>query len=567
MKVAELIMLARVMSQRYGVNVVLAKDGKTASCNVVNNVYAGKREFTITLPVLKNKGKFDKMIRGYLDHEIGHVKYTDWDAKDSIMSSRHKMPDILFHNLWNIFEDVYVEERMGAAFPGSASNLRWLARCIFTREMAMDSIKSVIKYIDIAQERLVPALREFILPYCLYKRRALADSALAHSHKLLDGVRDSLCAVHDSVRDVFAVADEELARPVNSTREAAACAARIVDAIGKWSLPDEDKEDVASKIPQTIQNMEAMLDADTSVSGNDVNRANIPFHVDVGSAFTDMMDTGRDGAECVDDEGESFFVALDFAARELKSLSTESGDSSLLLTQDIVNQIARLQSGFARTIPGLLQSMQFTPCKTGYAGRLSGRDLYKSGVGNGRIFQRRSERKEQRVDVALLLDKSGSMRESIFSAYIALYAMLGMLKALPKVRSYAAAFSSIGYFLMSSFADRRIDSYRMFRAGGETPTAGAVLKVLPEFSTLRDVRRILFIITDGAPNSGVAFEHAVSIARSQSVEVYGIALGEASWYMPQHFGEDNMVQADTIMELPGKLGNMMKNALARAMVV
>lgn len=604
MKLTELVMLARVMSQKYGVNVQISQDGKTASCSSKrSSLVAGQREFTISLPLLKDKGKFDKMIRGYLDHEIGHVQYTDFNIGEELARKQPEYWDAYFRQIWNIFEDVYIESRMSAAFPGSKINLQWLIRNIFTTEMAFDSVKNVVDGWKDGIVGIKETVYDFVTVYCLFKRRAMLDNRLEHSHKLLDSVRGALTKIDVGISAALDKVDDTLLQPAYASDDTCDLARKIWYALhdmklaqkpqspqqGKSgqgnsggqqkgqrvdsdSLDEQGSNGSNSQQPGTPQEKvnatQEMLNAVAEAAGGsfEKNRKQVPLQTEVATALSEMIAEGRDGAELEKADGGDSFIGVGHALRELQELADVESSSTLVLPikPEIMNRIALLQSGFMRTIPCLLQSIQFTPCRVGYTGRISGRDLHKVGTGNGRIFQKKAERREQRVDVTILLDASGSMFYDMQEALVTLYAMLGMLKSLPRVRSYAAVFSDKKYVVLSRFSDKRINNYHMISAYGNTPTAGAVLKVLPEFSTSADVRRILFVITDGRPDSEVAFEQAMKVAHSQGVEVYGIGLRGGMPRMDAQFGKDNVATASDIRDLPLKLSALMQNALVRA---
>lgn len=77
------------------------------------------------------------LARGYLDHEAGHVRFTDRDLLRKFndwMSQKKISPvfcDHFMHELWNIYEDVYIERKMGTYFKGCASNLHAIGTELF----------------------------------------------------------------------------------------------------------------------------------------------------------------------------------------------------------------------------------------------------------------------------------------------------------------------------------------------------------------------------------------------------------------------------------------------------
>src|SRR5919197_3140364 len=59
---------------------------------------------------------------GYLDHEAGHVRLTDFADVQADLSAASDLK----HALWNIFEDIRIEKAMGQIYPGCRINLERL---------------------------------------------------------------------------------------------------------------------------------------------------------------------------------------------------------------------------------------------------------------------------------------------------------------------------------------------------------------------------------------------------------------------------------------------------------
>ena len=73
---------------------------------------------TIALPLTSRENSW--IIRGYLDHEIAHVRLTDFDLVPGHSAFRK--------STWNILEDIRIEAFMPMLYPGMASNYRALIR-------------------------------------------------------------------------------------------------------------------------------------------------------------------------------------------------------------------------------------------------------------------------------------------------------------------------------------------------------------------------------------------------------------------------------------------------------
>lgn len=560
MRLVELIMLARMMSQRYGVNVTISTDGKSAYAKSFKAY--GKRKFMIALPCVEDAGKFDRMTRGYLDHEIGHVLFTNFDLVDNIQCS----PSPSLVPVHNIIEDVYIEGRMGKLYPGAAVNMRWLARNVFTPDMAYDTVEKFLRNLSL------DTARDFLVAYTLYKRRSLADPAFAHSDELFDHAWGIVGKHFPKLGKVRPALDALLREPVSSTKEAVKLAKHIVSLIDSFVESVFTNQNAAARgmtwavTPDSVKDetdaaLQAAKDkAGEPMTGKFMRRNRRDLTVDAGRAFSAAI---RVNNAALEKDIDTFGCQLSLSLEE-EGLRLQEKWRGVSMDSDHLAKYARLRSMISASLPSLLQSMQYKPCRTGYTGRLADRRLHLSGVGDGRLFHHKAERSAQAVNVALLLDISGSMSDISHDVHTVLYAMLDVLKSIPGVKASAAAYARDNMFVISKFGDRRIGEKRYCFTGGNTPTAGAVLKTVLNLPVEADTRRIVFVITDGEPDSVGAFESAVQIARYQGVEVYGVALGYAGRSLPRVLGEDNYILAKDVYEFPKQLTEMMKKALVKA---
>lgn len=112
---------ARALIARTDVRVVVAGDGASYSW----------RDKTLTVPAF-NKEPEDPRLRaawrGLLDHECGHVLYSDFAAADAWIARAEKVhgaKDFLrIKGFWNAFEDIYMEKRMMGRHVGCEQNIR-----------------------------------------------------------------------------------------------------------------------------------------------------------------------------------------------------------------------------------------------------------------------------------------------------------------------------------------------------------------------------------------------------------------------------------------------------------
>lgn len=103
-------LLASVLGNQYGVEVRMS--GQNAYC-------VGK---IINLPALPDTDdeKLLPLARGFIDHESGHIRFTDIEAV-----SRANL-DAVTKNIFNSVEDWRIEQKMAEMYPGCREHFQWL---------------------------------------------------------------------------------------------------------------------------------------------------------------------------------------------------------------------------------------------------------------------------------------------------------------------------------------------------------------------------------------------------------------------------------------------------------
>ena len=64
------------------------------------------------------------VMRGYIDHEAGHVRHTDFDVLNEWGNRPENKGNKLLHKTHNALEDIWLEGRVMQDYPGSSQNLR-----------------------------------------------------------------------------------------------------------------------------------------------------------------------------------------------------------------------------------------------------------------------------------------------------------------------------------------------------------------------------------------------------------------------------------------------------------
>lgn len=112
----ELSGTASVFGRKSGVNVVIHGDQAMTDGQ------------TVVLPTLPSGLELEeedaRVVRGFLDHESGHVRHTDFKALERFKRDCHAKHNTLAPHIQNGLEDVWLEERVFRDYPGARKNVR-----------------------------------------------------------------------------------------------------------------------------------------------------------------------------------------------------------------------------------------------------------------------------------------------------------------------------------------------------------------------------------------------------------------------------------------------------------
>lgn len=371
MDIRPLILLSKAISAQHNVRVSFGRVD-TATCSRTPDGH-----YAIELP-FSDKENAGLLYRGYIDHEVGHVRFTDFNVPHTF--------NAVVRQLANVFEDEYVERRMGALFPGSKINLRDLARTIFTEE----HVKSVLQGNDMSR----------IFAFALYHRRAMLDPELGKWHDKID---KALGVPENVLQDMLALVH----RPTNSTEENNRLAQDLYDMFMQNQFDQFDQSDQSNSFQ--------------------------PSDFSVSDRVSQELDY-KPFAEC---------TPLEMALAEASKIAGAETASDNCLWQ--VPRDEGFVSALQKRIPALLQSSRIKPCTISSRGKLYGKRLARVAVLDSNVFHAPAKKLEQAIEVGFLSDYSSSMYDTSEQLDKAVYASLIMLKSLPKVKSFAYGFNGYEY--------------------------------------------------------------------------------------------------------------------------
>ena len=351
----------------------------------------------INIPVIPDTAS-DKLlngVQGYLDHEIGHVLFTDinvWRLK-----AKKSTPQLeTFY--WNILEDSFIEKRMIDRFKGSSFNLN------NSRELMIDHIDGIIPTIksDNGSEK------EWWNLFCVCALRAMSGESIFVSY-----MEDKWHLIPNSVKTLEKFKSELLT--VESTKEASNLSLRIVEALFGKQNPEDEKspENNAEGKPS-----EGKPSEDESSEGFKVNEddlGNNPFTLedfDSGQATTqqNLMEIIISKI-AVDEFNSTDYIPFTTSNDIIEPVKMPQNMAGVDRSFEIIDSKSKEMVGVLQK--GLERAFLAMSKKRWESGRTSGK-LNTSGlsrlvVGDDRVFRQRVITKSKEVAVSLLIDCSGSM--------------------------------------------------------------------------------------------------------------------------------------------------------------
>lgn len=326
----------RVVGLLSGKNIPVAECGDTAYVR-----YNKKGEpVMVNIPSIPDDASPALMnaIRGFLDHEVGHLLFTD----EKVVK---KMRNTQAFGLWNALEDVYIERRMSEVFTGSRRNL------LSTRNLMIDKyfnphVKKAVAMCRGDQRELFlkfflcpvlrawdgqPTFADFMEEYWRLIDKPIAvlkEFGVDEAVRRMDSTEDCVkvaAAMAKILREMTEMPEGPLperessltkkteSEEDSSDEPAAGDDTEVCDEEGLDSTPDEfssdDEDDEKSDklISKYIPNSDEVInDTESKPEDGDLGHENVDDLPDSEETTADdpVTSLGSDAGEEVDDEGD-----------------------------------------------------------------------------------------------------------------------------------------------------------------------------------------------------------------------------------------------------------------------
>ena len=575
--------LASMLGARYGVKVQVSGTGAFTD-------YRGKSPI-INLPLVTAERGQEVLLRGYIDHEAGHVRYTN----RKILSNAGVQQRYFTKTLWNICEDVYIERRMSAAFRGCGQNLRRIAIVLFrgkieptTCEPVLEQALSYILYgcrsIPVQELRpeaavlrdafpwpsILPELDKLIARSAVTKNsdeclslaeemEALIISAYKQEYGEKQSQQDSQGQDSQSGQgqdsqsgqgqDSQSGQGQDSQKPLTKEEQrlAASLKKKLDKAINKIA-----KSHIGSSDNITPGEMWEIMKKDMAKSINaghgyySSGAEDIKHKLDIGRAIADKL--------APRDDIEKYTGCRSMTIRKAAGCNPLSQDDIILGDRMAVQLASRMSS--------VLQTRSLVKRGTGSVGtRLDNHRLYRPAVGDARIFRHDIPGRTPDVEIMCLVDTSGSMYgDSISTVNQTAYAIV---KATQNIRGCAVGIMSFNT-TMESVKDMHtpVPPVRLTRmeANGGTALGSALMRVMDCF-TEKARRHVVIILTDGMADDLPILSSALDRAEQNAVEVYGLGIGDGGSYIGDVMGRKHFREVRQNSAIPAALLGMLGEAL------
>lgn len=545
--------VAAAYGRKFGVSVQV---GGTTACTDGH---------TIKIPTIGEDPNAQALAWGYLAHEAAHIRHTDFDQWQSLVTQASPLTVAIA----NILEDVRIENALMRPYPGTRGTLDavmgWLVDGHGVRAPS-----------EADRPAQVLANGLLVLARHRYRQQACLDELAKESERVMRTMFPASCihrllglmaeipttqSTHDTVelarRLVELIEDETEPSPApqsdangpggeggedgdrggGDAEGSAAESEGSAGAGGQESSGNGDAQDGSQTPP-------------TGEGGNDQDADNGQADQDQGVAAGASQGADTD-ARCAvlravlaagkDDFDDPFAAVVAELSRQseqterdvlLPLLEQYQGyrDAGVAALRRVKAESAKLSS----RLQGLVQAKTMAKTRSVRQGRaLSPSHLHRAAVGDARIFAVRDQRPAPNTAIHLLVDLSESMRGGRDA--VACDAALALALALEPIRGVTCAITAFPGLNRANRAVTRILSHGdrvMARAGafvqgarGGTPMTGALWFAASDLLARREVRRVILTLTDGEPDDLISTREMIDRAATTGLEMIGIGIG------------------------------------------
>ena len=564
MTITTISKLASMLSSRYGVKITIS--GGNAYTNF------STKPPTINLPLVASGDGHKVLLRGYIDHEVGHIRYTKMPFRRDI-----GLWGSLTSSLWNICEDVYIERAMSAAFKGCAQNLRAIALELFDKPVTLTTgtpaLEVIFSYI-LYGCRGIPVKE--IRPHAMALRKVFPfpailpelDKLILHSAETQNSDECFALATRMTrlITSVYKPNNNGGEKSGTGNQQSGAGAGGQQSGAGAggqqsgtgnqqsgagaggqlFELDTAGSKKTESLSKRLQKAMEKVLTALGTISKTPLTWSqqceNEKECTDLGNYNFSELGTKFDSGRVISRGIMPSASALSaFGCHEKMRMSdyrkvgiTTADPYYTLSDPKYMVEGDRLAVQLGSRIRSVLQTRSLTKRGTGSTGlKLDGIHLYRTRIGDTRVFRHDTPGRTPDIELIFLMDSSGSMhgkRQDMVN-----YTTYAVVKATQNIRGCRVGVVSFNsdLFLLKGLNDS-IPPARLTKmsAFGSTQIGSALVQVLDMFTP--NVRRhAVVMMTDGRADDLPVLNVTVNDACSSGIDIMALGVGGGGGYIKE----------------------------------
>jgi len=523
--------LAAMIGRKMGVDV---KIGGTSCCT------NGKTIYLPSLPMDSNEAKVRAI--GQVDHEALHVAETSFDVE--------------ICPLVNIFEDGRIEDIGMRQYPGMRQNLEDLVELIVQDD---DGFIKLSESNDVSPLGIVagyllyhlrykwlkqPALEEFYEDAVKVIADTLSPEALTAINAVLADAPDMESTqdakkLADRVRDILKEEDENKPQPEEDDEDkdnesnSDNADSNSDNESGESSSSNESNSDKdASEQAADSQNGTEGDDSDSASNAQSVKR----FDVDSMDDDLEWTDIGKANAKALGEIYEEIKAEAENDSNTMPPVMSaviEHEDAGRIINQAEANQIS---NGLRHKLQSKLQTMvrkRGNPKKTGVHG-IEGHFLGTMFAGNTNVFKSKPRKVALDTHIHLLIDGSSSMHmDGIARDEVAAKSAYAIVRALDSIKGITTEVTRFetsktgrqaNVIVLKKHSESARNMRPTARAYGSTPMTESLIAIAPLLAAKKEKRKLLIVITDGAPNDHTSAKEVIKKYSRSGVDVVGLGI-------------------------------------------
>lgn len=536
--------LASMLSSRYGVKITIS--GGDAYTNF------STKPPTINLPLVASGDGHKVLLRGYIDHEVGHIRYTKMPFRRDIGRWGS-----LTSSLWNICEDVYIERAMSAAFKGCAQNLRAIALELFDKPITLTTgtpaLEVIFSYI-LYGCRGIPVKE--IRPHAMALRKVFPfpailpelDKLILHSAETQNSDECFALATRMTrlITSVYKPNDNGGKKSGTGNQQSGTGNQQSGAGAGGQlfeldTAGNRKTESLSKRLQKAMEKVLTALGVMNKISLTWSQQCEEEKeHVNLGNYSFSELGTKFDSGNVISRKTMPSASALSgFGCRERMRMSdyrkvgiTTADPYYTLSDPKYMIEGDRLAVQLGSRIRSVLQTRSLTKRGTGSTGlKLDGSHLYRTRIGDTRVFRHDTPGRTPDIELIFLMDSSGSMhgmRQDMVN-----YTTYAVVKATQNIRGCRVGVVSFNsnLFLLKGLNDS-IPPARLTKisAFGSTQLGSALVQVLDMF-TPNARRHAVVMMTDGRADDLPVLNVTVNDACSSGIDIMALGVGGDGRYI------------------------------------